>query len=65
MVGFTTGLPGWVGSPWFLDISIVRIVFVGFVGNLFIGLRYCLTTVVACVDASTIRDVFGLGLSLV
>ena len=60
MVVFTTVLTGSVDRSMFLDFLIVCIDGIGFVGNLFVRVRVCLTTVIVVVIAGTFLVVMGL-----
>ena len=55
MVSFTTGLTGWVDRSRFSAFLVICIDCDGFIGNLFVGVRICLTTVfVVVVFAGTL-----------
>ena len=61
LVSLTTGFTGWVDRSRFSVISVIRIVWVDIVGNLIVGVRVYLTSViVVVVIAGTIPVVFGL-----
>ena len=61
MVCFATGLTGWIHRSGFSVFLILCIVCVGIVGNLIVGVRIYLTTViVVVVFAGTFRVVLGL-----
>ena len=60
MISFTTGLTRWVDTSKFSVFLIVCIDCVGVVGNLIVGVRVCLATVIAVVViAGTICVVLG------